>query len=133
MGRIAYVVSFEANDSGGENIADVKIDIGGGEIVTAEHFASPGVDSQPLTGDYVATSSYDGGSEEAAVGYADPDNALVAGPGEVRLYSRDSLGNIVAAVYCKSDGSILVENENGAIGMAPDGTVNINGNFEVDP
>lgn len=133
MGRIAFVVSFERNGSGGENIADVKIDVGGGDVLLVEHFAPPGYDAVPLDGDYVATTSFPGDGEEAAVAYVDPDNEPTAGPGEVRLYSRDSAGLVVAHVYCKADGSIEISNDNGTVTLGADGKFNVNNNFEVDP
>jgi hypothetical protein len=124
VGRVAFVISFETSDAEGEHVSAVKVDIGGGENLTPSHFSAPGVDARPLPGDYVATSSHPGDNEESAVGYADPDNAPVAGDGEVRLYARDSSGAPVAIVHCKADGSIEI---------AGSGTVTINGNFEVDP
>lgn len=116
MGRIAFVISFETSDAGDEQVSAVKVDIGGGETLTPDHFAPPGVDARPLPGDYVATSSHPGDNEESAVGYADPSNAPVAADGEVRLYARNAGGTTVAYIHCKADG-----------------TVNINGNLEVDP
>jgi hypothetical protein len=133
VGRIAFVVSFETNTDGGENIDDVKVDVGGGEVLLASHFTPPGVDARPLAGDYVATTSYPGGSEEAAVAYADADNEGAAGEGEVRLYSRDSTGAVVAAVHCKADGSIRIDNDAGYIELQAGGMVDVNGNLEVDP
>lgn len=133
MGRVAFVISFERTSDDGEQIAEVKVDVGGGDNLLPEHFAPPGYDGVPLAGDYVATTSYPGGGEEAAVGYIDPDSTPVAEAGEVRLYSRDSGGAVVAHVYCKADGSIEISNNNGIATLGADGKFNVNDNFEVDP
>jgi hypothetical protein len=133
MGRIAFVVSFERNNEDGENIADVKVDVGGGDVLLVEHFTPPGYDGVPLDGDYVATTSFPGGGEEVAVAYVDADNEPVAGAGEVRLYARDSTAAVVAHVYVKADGSIEISNDSGTMTLGADGKFNVNNNFEVDP
>jgi hypothetical protein len=116
VGRIGFVITFETSGEGDEQVSAVKVDIGGNEVLTPPHFTPPGVDARPLPGDYVATSSHPGDNEESAIGYADPNNAPVAGDGEVRLYARDSSGATVAFIHCKADG-----------------TVTVNDNLEVDP
>jgi hypothetical protein len=61
------------------------------------------------------------------LGFTDTKNAGVAERGEKRLYSRDASGAPVAAVWLKSDGSILITNSSGSFLMAASGDVIING------
>jgi len=108
MGFIARVLSFLRVTRNDAEISDVKIDTGGGANKTVEHFSSPGDDSYPLKTDYVVTTGIQKSGGQAAVGYIDPINEPVAEEGEKRIYSRDSLGAIKAAILLKNDGSIEV-------------------------
>jgi hypothetical protein len=128
MGRIAQVKSFTRVNGEDGHGADVKADTGDGDLVTVPHFADPGDDSQPLPGDYVALEDSDGSGAEQATGYADTKNAGEAGPGEKRTYSRSGAGAVMAWIWLKADGSVVVENASGGvIEMAAGGDVTING------
>ena len=98
----------------------------------------------PLPSDYVALNTDEGTGRESAIGYLDPINDQLAGPGEKRIYSRDSSGQAVAHVHLYSDsrvviyndlasvtiqadGGIIANNSNGSIDLQADGDVNING------
>lgn len=48
-------------------------------------------------------------------------------PGEKRIYSTDSDGNLKASFYLKNDGSVTLENDNGFIELKANGDVDING------
>ena len=121
MGRIAKVLSFLRVIRNEAKISDVKIDPGGGPNITAEHFAPPGDDSFPLPTDYVVTAEINRTGNEAAVGYADPLNDPVALEGDKRIYGRDADGATVNQVWLKSDGSVLVSNDNGSVLLRSDG------------
>lgn len=127
MGLIARLLSFTRTKVDGAHVNDVKVDPGGGANVTAQHFGCPGDDSVPLPDDFVATTSAPGSGTELVIGYIDPKNEPKAEAGEKRIYSRDSDGAVIAVVWLKNDGTIVVANGSGSIEMAPGGDVTING------
>lgn len=51
----------------------------------------------------------------------------ITNPGEKRIYSTDSDGNLKASIYLKDDGSIREENDNGYHELKANGDVDING------
>lgn len=103
MGIVSQVLSSEG--------LDVKTDRGSGDNVTAQHFSSPGDDSQPLPGDYCALSGATGTGRQTAVGYRDAKNSGSAAPGEKRIYARDETGAVVCEVWLKNDGTVNVSSE----------------------
>ena len=123
MGRIAKILGFIRTTSFGAQASDVKVDAGGGDIILAPHFGSPGEDAHPLPGDYSATVETPRGGGAVSVGYVDPKNEQTAQPGERRTYARNEQGQRVCQVWLKSDGTILIENGVASTTMAPDGTV----------
>lgn len=135
MGLVAKLLSFTRLTRNSAEVSDVKVDRGGGDTRTLEHFSAPGDDSHPLPGDYVAALSQAGTGREAAVGYLDPLNNPKAGPGEKRIKARDaSTGLDVVDVWLKSDGTAITENANGSSTLAPDGSItgtNNNGSFSL--
>lgn len=52
--------------------------------------------------------------------------------GEQYLEGRDSDGASVSVLRMKNDGTIRMENNNGFIELAPNGQIDVNGNFTVD-
>lgn len=128
MGRVAALLEFVRAVRGTVKVSDVKVDYGGGDIRTPEHFADPGDDSFPLPTDYVATTSQDGTGRESAVGWIDPLNLQKSTAGDKRIYARDAdTGAQVAEVWLKNDGTVWLANALGSVILQPDGTVNING------
>lgn len=130
MGLIAKITEISSGE-----ITEVSADLGGNNIVTAEHVSSPGDDSQPLPTDYVALSAAAGTGRKTAVGYWDAKNAGIAGPGEKRIYSRNSAGEIQAEAYLKNDGSVELKNSRADITLDPSGKITIhssNGEVEVN-
>lgn len=121
MGRIAKLLSFVRGEANGAKVSDVKADPGGSANVTAQHFASPGDDSHPLPGDYVAMAGAAGTGRENAVGYLDPKNEQKAQAGDKRIYARDGDGAAVVEVWLKNDGTAVVINANGSVTLRPDG------------
>jgi|SRR5688572_9283445 len=117
---IGEVLSFERVDG----IDETKVDLGGGDVRTAQHFAPAGVDSVPLPGDKAALEDSVGSGNVQTTGYHDPRNEGVAEPGEHRLYSRDAQGVVRASVWLKNDGTIVIE-ANGPIEVTSTGPVTV--------
>lgn len=123
MGRLGEVLDFERAEDGPET----KVDCGGGEIITAAHFDSAGVDAPPLPGDTAALEDSTGTGAQQVSGYQDTQNEGAASPGEVRFYARNSAGAIMAELWLKGDGTIEFSNLAGAGKLNPDGSAEING------
>jgi hypothetical protein len=111
MGETGTVTGFQRD--GAE--ADVLVDTGGSQPRSGEHFEPAGFDSQPLPGDSAALQSGTGTGGRQALGYHDPiEGNKVADGGEGRVYGRNpDTGVAVCAIYCKNDGSIVIESLNG--------------------
>ena len=124
MGRIARLISFVRATAGNAKTSDVKVDSGGGDNRTAQHFSAPGDDSFPLPGDYVQLDSQAGTGRDSATGYLDPDNEQKANAGDKRIYARDAnTGDEVVEVWLKNDGTAEVRNDEGVIILSPNGTI----------
>ena len=89
MGRIAKLLSFVRVTRHGIPVSDVKVDPGGGAIVTLENFSPIGDDAHPLPGDYVYGGSVEGTGRESILGYVDPLNEPTSQPGDKRIYASD--------------------------------------------
>jgi hypothetical protein len=113
MGIIAKILSVVRVTQGSAKVSSVKSDMGGNTIISGEQFSSPGDDANPLPDDYVALIENARIGGVSAVGYLDPKNQNITQPGEKRIYSRDSSGNIVAEIKLANDGSIRGQNSNG--------------------
>jgi hypothetical protein len=104
MGSVGHVDSFD------REAAQTKVDPGGGENVTAQHYAAPGVDAAPLPGDYAGLQPCAGTGRQQALGYCDPlPENRKASDGEHRIYGRDADGRAVCEIWCKLDGSIVID------------------------
>src|SRR5688500_13212181 len=101
--------------------------MGGGDALTAPHFANAGDDSPPLPGDYAVLVDASGAGAMNAVGYADVRNVGEAEPGEKRIYARDADGAPAVSLWLKGDGTLVITNGSGTFEMAEDGVVTING------
>lgn len=134
MGRIVVIKDFaRALRDNGARVSDVKFDPGGGNNITSEHFSDPGDDSYPMPGiDYAIAVDAQRKGSAAIVGYADPTNIPKALIGDKRIYARDVNGDSVAEVWLKSDGSIVISNDNGSITLKSDGDVDITGALSID-
>lgn len=122
MGWINKVLSFTRVTRNSAKISDVKIDPGGGPVITAEHYGPAGDDSHPLNTDYALAVDVPRTGGAAVAGYVDPINTPKATPGDKRIYARDSgTGAVVVEVWLKNDGTATVSNANGSITLRPDG------------
>ena len=107
MGRVAEFLEWLRPARTGAPY-EGKGDPGGGATFAGQSFPPIGEDSQALPGDYFVTVRGPSTGEEIIVGYHDPKLTPRAGPGERRIYSRDSGGNIVAEIHLKDDGVIVL-------------------------
>ena len=121
-GLIGRLRSFVRTTRNGIPVSDVKIDPGGGPYFTAEHFAPVGDDSHPLPSDFTYSDPAPQNGRYAVLGYVDPINALVAEPGEKRIYGRDAgSGEVVVQLRLRNDGSAEVFNDEGSTVLSPAG------------
>lgn len=107
------VVSFVRVEADGIHTSDVQVDPGYGNNTTAPHVSSPGDDSVPLAGDTAAAVEVVGAGARAVVGYIDTKNEPKAQAGERRFYSRNADGDVVAEVWLKNTGEIVISNLQG--------------------
>lgn len=114
MGLITEILGVTRTDEDGAPVEDIQIDAGGGANVTARHVAPPGDDSPPLAGDKAFVVEGPQTGSEVAVGYLD-GAAKQAAPGEKRVYARDSSGNVVAHVWIKGNGDVVIESIEGGV------------------
>lgn len=121
MGRIGVVLSFTrvSNPFGSE----VKVDIGGGDIVTADVFLPPGCDDHPLPGDYALLVPGPGTGSYYAIGFSDPTLQLDAAAGESVRYSRSAPGVIGTALRLRANGTAAIELASGTIELSAAGGI----------
>jgi hypothetical protein len=122
-GVLGDVVEFLRSVIGGKQAPEAKVDRGGGDAITAYHFASPGDDSQPLPGDVAYLAPDDGTGTAHILGYQDPETTPVAEAGEKRIYARSGPGTLACEVWLKADGSVVISNDVGSVTLGPGGTL----------
>jgi len=106
----------------------VKIDTGGDNIITAEHYAPAGDDSHPLTTDYALAVSTPKKGAMATIGYTDLKNDPKTSAGDKRIYARNSeTGEMIAEIWAKNTGEITIKNAIGEFKIKADGDIIING------
>jgi len=124
---IGRLLSFVRSTKNNAKISEVKLNPGGGNNITAEHFSDIGDDSRPLKNDYLVYVYLKRSGGMAVVGYLDTKNEQKANAGDKRIYSRNSDGDQVSEAWLKNDGSISLNNDNGSILLQANGEINING------
>ncbi len=97
-----------------------KVDIGGDDLLLAEHFADSGDDSAPLPDDSAALAESPETGGLQVTGYHDATQRK-AQPGEKRIYSRNAAGVVVAEVWLHADGAVDINT------LGPGTKVTING------
>lgn len=129
MGRIAGVIgkllSFVRVEREGAKLSDVKVDIGGAEILTAEFNQPSGDDAFPLVGDYPTAIRIPRSGRVLVIGFVEPDALQKALEGDKRIYARKADRSEAVEVWLKSDGTALIDNENGSAELRPDGSYRI--------
>jgi hypothetical protein len=126
MSRDGDILAVERKVVDDITITEVRVDMGGGDIVEAEHVSDPGDDSHPIPGRDVATvTDSPGAGNKQTSGYFDPLNPPQTAPGEKRIYGRDSeTGLVVNEFWLKNTGEIAITILNGAaLTITSDGPV----------
>lgn len=134
MGVIGKMLSFVRKPRNGANQSDVKLDTGGGDVLTATHAQGSGDDAFPLPGDYTISVQVDRSGGLVTVGFVEPDAAQLARPGERRMYARGSDRLEKVQIWLMADGTLLCSNDNGSYEMRPDGSHKITspgGSYEL--
>ncbi|MCP4568029.1 MAG: hypothetical protein GY841_10665 [FCB group bacterium] len=134
MGRVGNILGIGQNAAEGDHTTDIKLDIGGGQNITAPQATPAGIDSTPLETDIAVTSSAPGDSGQNVVGYVDKKNA--SKNDGVYLYARSAAGVPVADIWIKTDGSVVVTNTTTTIETSAAGNIEISnavGSFVIDP
>ena len=124
MGLIAQVIEFIRRDN---KTSDAKIQLGGDQIVNAQHFSPIGEDAQPLQDDYCVALSVNGRGRYATIAYIDNSNEQLAKSGEKRIYSRSEDRKMCAEIWLKNDKSIVIKNDAGSVTLMADGIIDLNG------
>jgi len=112
----------------------IKVDLGGGNILTADYYLPPGEDSKPLKIDNIGLMPTQRKGGLLVVGFIDLQNEPKSEDGEKRFYSRQSDGQEVAEIYLKKTGEIILKNNNLELNCSSDGSIkgsNSNGYFEL--
>ena len=125
MGRIAKIISFVKGTINNITVKETKGDLGGGEVVSGEHFTQAGDDSAPLKDDYCLYTEIPRAGGYASIGFIDPVNEPIAEPGEKRIYARGSDGVSVNEVHLKKDGTILLKNEGAEVEISASGDITL--------
>lgn len=148
MGRITRILSFFRSVRDGAFLSQTRSKSTRSVIYTSDNFQSSGEDSQPLPGDFAITVETVRTGSSAVVGYIDQKNEGVSEPGEKRIYSRDSSGNVIATLYLKNNGEIeikndelsmhlfnsgdvLIQNENITLAMSPAGAFKLDNTLGI--
>lgn len=128
MGRVAKLLSFARTVIGSANVDTATVDRGGKDNRTLPHFSAPGDDAFPLPGDYVQGVAQTGTGRDSAVGYIDPKKVQKTQAGDKRIYSRRAdTGELIAEMWLKNDGTVIITNSNGIFTLEAGGNVVING------
>lgn len=126
MGRTGTVLSFEKRTDEGVKFAEVKVDIGGGDVVTAVYMPPLGESDWPFPGDDAALIQAPGTGNWICVGFNDPTlEQPASAPGEKVVFSRLAPGVIAAKMVLKTNGDVVF-NDNITLKKAT-GTLEVNG------
>jgi len=124
MGQLGTIKEVNLSDG----VITCKVVTTPPNTITATVYGMAGMDTHPLPGDEVKVSFCNG---EYIIDAVFRDNQ--AGAGETIVYGRDSSGDVVSLVHCKSDGEIESANSKGKWTLKANGQFDANGNFTVDP
>lgn len=134
-GLIGKLLSFTRVARNGAKLSDVKTDVGGGDVLTAEYAQGSGTDSHPIPGDYPVNLKIPRSGGLITVAFVESDAQQKAAPGEHRTYARDPNTRAeTVELHLKNDGTAVLQNDTGVVELRPDGSVkssNPNGAFEL--
>ena len=103
VGMIGELIEWLRTTDDSAEIAEGRVDFGGGDTATCVDYQPSGHDSQPQAGDFAIVVEGPEAGSYVIVGWIDPNNAGVAKGGEVRLYSRSG-ADVVGALHVTADG-----------------------------
>lgn len=104
MGLIgSFLELIRTTDSDAE-VTEVKVDLGGNDLLTAQHYQPSGFDAHPLPDDYILLAPGPEAGSYVIAGYLDGKNADVSRPGDLRLYVRDGNGEVKGELHLTNDG-----------------------------
>ena len=121
MGLIGLILSFTRVQRNGAKLSDVKVDLGGGDIITAEYAQPSGSDTFPIVGDYAVLSRVPRSGGMVVVATIESDALQSATAGDHRIYSRSGRTE-AASFWLKSDGTAITANALGQNELRPDGS-----------
>lgn len=127
MGLIGRVLSYAYRVLGADNVADIKLDSGGGANTTAWHAEPANQTSRPLASDLVVVVPIPGQGRQVAVAFIDRANPQDILEGEHKSYARDAAGAVKCQALLKNDGQVLITNAMGSFTLEAGGNVVING------
>ena len=104
MGLIGSFLELIRTTDGDANVTEVKVDLGGDDLLTAQHYQPSGVDSHPLPDDYILLTPGPEAGTYLIAGFIDGKNAGVSRPGDLRLYVRNSNGTVQGELHLTNDG-----------------------------
>ena len=108
--------------------SEVKVDLGGNNVVTAVYYPDLCEDAFPFEGDYAFVESSAGRGNWVATGFLDPKLApLAQNAGERVVFSRSAQGVVAAKLHLKTDGTIVVND--GAVVIGADGSITTEGSI----
>ncbi len=117
-GKIGQVTGQEVKTyKGVDNVRVLQVALFGANPESVVYMNTSGEDTAPMNGDMVIVREL--GADKYTFGIKDlvlPESE----PGEKRFYSRDSDGNVIAALHLKSDGSIISEAVKFSLGNGTD-------------
>ncbi len=119
---IGKLLSFTRVERNGAKLSDVKLDIGGGEVLTGEHAHPSGEDAHPLPGDCPVAVEVAQTGRVVVVAYVETDATEKAGPGDKRIYARGEDRLETVELWLKADGSATLANANGFFTLFADGS-----------
>ncbi len=108
MSRYADIEAVERKVKDDINTTEVRVDMGGGDVATAEHIADVGDDSCPIPGiDLAVVEDVTGEGNQVVTGYAEPQHAPKTAPGEKRIYCRDETGTLLCEIWLKREEMVI--------------------------
>ena len=124
VGRLIKILQIARKQNRyGAKVTTIKGDPNGGANLISEVFTPAGNDSLPLPSDYAFIVPRPKSGQYVVLGYLDPNAPQAAAQGEQYQYARDADGNIVATMWQKQDGTVIIWNEKATWTMAADGAI----------
>ena len=104
MGLIGSFLELTRTTDSDAEVTEVKVDLGGNDLLTAQHYQPSGFDAHPLPDDYILLAPGPEAGSYVIAGYLDGKNANVSRPGDLRLYVRDGNGAVKGELHLTNDG-----------------------------